>query len=57
MDDLKSPYWEFYIYIVAILFLIVGTITIFFGEHGLGQKFANFGSFLGGVIFNSPYLR
>ena len=50
MDDLKSPYWEFYIYIVAIIFLIVGTITIFFGDHGLGQKFANFGSFLCGVI-------
>ena len=50
MDDLKSPYWEIYIYLIAITFLMVGTITIFFGDHGLGQKFANFGSFLGGII-------
>jgi hypothetical protein len=38
MDDLKSPYWEIYIYLIAITFLMAGTITIFFGDQGSGIR-------------------
>ena len=50
MDNLKSPYWEVYFWIIVIAFGIAGTAIIFIDPMGLASKFGNTGSFLGGLF-------
>lgn len=50
MDNLKSPYWEVYFWIIVIAFGIAGTVVIFTDPMGLANKFGNAGSFLGGLF-------
>ena len=50
MDNLNSPYWEVYFWIVVIAIGIAGTAVIFIDPMGLAGKFGNAGSFLGGLF-------
>lgn len=50
MDNLKSPYWEVYFWIIVIAFGLAGTAIIFIDPMGLASKFGNAGSFLGGLF-------
>lgn len=50
MDNLKSPYWEFYILVGAVIFGISGSIIIFIDPDGLAERFTNAASFLGGIF-------
>lgn len=50
MDNLKSPYWEVYIFIGAAIFGIAGIVITFIDPKGLGDKFGNSGSFIGGLV-------
>lgn len=50
MDNLKSPYWEVYFWIIVIAIGIAGTVVIFIDPMGLASKFGNAGSFLGGLF-------
>ncbi|MBZ2192027.1 hypothetical protein JFJ09_07330 [Pseudoalteromonas arctica] len=50
MDNLKSPYWEVYFWIIIIAVGIAGTVVIFADPMGLASKFGNAGSFLGGLF-------
>jgi len=50
MDNLKSPYWEVYFWIIVIAIGIAGTAVIFIDPMGLAGKFGNAGSFLGGLF-------
>ncbi|MBH0069335.1 hypothetical protein [Pseudoalteromonas sp. NZS100] len=50
MDNLKSPYWEVYFWIIVIAIGIAGTAVIFIDPMGLASKFGNAGSFLGGLF-------
>lgn len=50
LDNLKSPYWEFYILVGAGVFSIVGGIVIFIDPNGLAEKFTNVASFSGSIF-------
>lgn len=50
MDNLKSPYWEIYFWIIIIAIGIAGTAVIFIDPMGLASKLGNAGSFLGGLF-------
>lgn len=50
MDNLKSPYWEVYFWIIVIAIGITGTTVIFIDPIGLASKFGNTGSFLGALF-------
>lgn len=50
MDNLKSPYWEFYFLAGAMIFGISGGFVIFIDPNGLAEKFTNIASFLGGLF-------
>ncbi|ALS32753.1 hypothetical protein PTRA_a1555 [Pseudoalteromonas translucida KMM 520] len=50
LDNLKSPYWEFYILVGAVIFGISGSIVIFIDPNGSAEKFNNIASFLGGLF-------
>lgn len=50
MDNLKSPYWEIYLFIGVAILGIAGIVIIFIDPKGLASKLGNAGSFIGGLI-------